>query len=703
MKRSRKTISSSTQVSGIWILLAGLLSCSVLAQDVERRLFQPEDIHRIKKVADIAISPDGEWIAYQVGTTNLDEDESSSDLFMVNWEGTTRIQLTHTGNSSEGHPRFSPDGKFLAFVAARGDGNSEESDEPKEKSQVWLLNRSGGEAQRLTEMPGGVSAFEWSPDSTRLVLVSMDPEDKEEDQNAVEESDSVHGDDAKKSSASHDTPKPIVVNRYQFKQDKLGYLGDRYQRLYVFDLDTREASLLTPGSYDSVQPAWGPGGDVIAFSSKRQGDPDRHVNSDIYVIDAIAGAPARQVTTWDGPDSSPVFSPDGLKIAYLQGGPPKYSGYDPTQLAVISVDGGEAFLPTRALDLTVSAPRWSLDGKTLHFLVTEDRVRPLASMPSIGGKIKRAYPADTMPGVVRSFDIGPNGMAVVTTFAQKPAEIYRTNDGAALSDHNRELRESIDWATVEGFDSIGKDDVMVGSMLLKPPGFREGVRYPTIANVHGGPVAQDGYEFDSTSQALAAQGFLVVNPNYRGSSGRGREFSRAIYADWGNLEIQDIHTVMDKLVAEGLADPKRLGIGGWSYGGINTNAAIATDTRFAAAFSGAGVSNFIAGYGTDQYIRQYEDELGLPWESPESYFKLSYPFLHADRIETPTLFMCGEKDFNVPLINSEQMYQALRTLNVPTQLVIYPGEYHTLTKPSYIQDRLERMIEWYARYLLNND
>ena len=405
------------------------------------------------------------------------------------------------------------------------------------------------------------------------------------------------------------------------------------------------------------------------------------------------------MTTWEGADSNPVFSPDGRQIAYLQDGPPKYSGYDPSQLAVISVNGGEPFLPTSELDRNMSAPRWSPDGKTLHFLIADDRIQTLASVPSEGGDVERAYPADTLPGVVRSFAIGHNGAVAVTTFGQRPAEIYRANDGKALSDHNRELRESIDWATVESFDAVSKDGVMVGSMLLKPPGYRDSVRYPTIAYVHGGPVSQDGYEFDTTSQMLAAQGYLVVNPNYRGSSGRGREFSRAIYADWGGLEIQDIHAVMDKLVEEGLADPKRLGIGGWSYGGINTNFAIATDTRFAAAVSGASASNYIAGYGTDQYIRVYENELGLPWESPESYLKLSYPFLHADRIETPTLFMCGELDFNVPLINSEQMYQALRSLNVPTQLVIYPGENHGLSKPSYIQDRLERMIEWYGRYL----
>jgi dipeptidyl aminopeptidase/acylaminoacyl peptidase len=212
-------------------------------------------------------------------------------------------------------------------------------------------------------------------------------------------------------------------------------------------------------------------------------------------------------------------------------------------------------------------------------------------------------------------------------------------------------------------------------------------------------VGQDGYEFDTMSQALAARGYLVVNPNYRGSSGRGTDFSRAIYADWGNLEISDIHAVMDDLVAQGLADADRLGIGGWSYGGMNTNYAIATDTRFRAAASGASISNMITGYGTDQYIRQYENELGLPWEGIDTYLKISFPFFHADRIETPTLFMCGEKDFNVPLVNSEQMFQALRSLGVPTQLVIYPDQYHGLAKPSYIQDRLERMIEWYGKYL----
>ena len=674
------------RISSICLSLTALVAANVLAKDVDSRLFQPEDVHRIKNVGDVEVSPDGEWVAYGVGTTNVDKDESSSDLFMVSWDGSTRIQLTHTEDSGESNPRFSPDGKYLAFIAARTDGKSEESDDPKAKSQIWLLNRAGGEAQRLTEMPGGVSGFEWSPDSSRLVIVSYDPEEKPEK-------------DADKDGPSHDTPKPIVIDRYHFKQDRLGYLGNRYQRLYLFDVEKKEATLLTPGAFDSTQPAWGPDSDIIAFVSRREGDPDRHDNDDIYVIAATAGAEARQVSTWGGPDASPAFSPDGQWIAYLQGGPPKYSGYDSGQLAVISVNGGEVLLPTRSLDRTLSSPRWSLDGSKLYFLLADDRIQSVASVPFSGGDSKVLYPGKAMPGVVDSFVVGKNGIATVTSFGQQPPEIYRTDTGAALSDHNRDFLDSILWASVEGYDVVSKDGITVGSMLLKPPGFKKGVRYPTIAYIHGGPVGQDGYEFDVTSQALAAQGYLVVNPNYRGSSGRGREFSRAIYADWGNLEIQDIHAVVDQLVADGLADPERLGIGGWSYGGMSTNYAIATDTRFAAGVSGAGIANMLTGYGTDQYVTQYENELSLPWVSIAPYVKISYPFLHADRIKTPTLFMCGEKDFNVPLINSEQMYQALRSLNVPTQLVIYPGQFHGLTKPSYIQDRLERMIEWYGRYL----
>jgi dipeptidyl aminopeptidase/acylaminoacyl peptidase len=292
-------------------------------------------------------------------------------------------------------------------------------------------------------------------------------------------------------------------------------------------------------------------------------------------------------------------------------------------------------------------------------------------------------------------------VAVVASTPHQPAEVMAVEGkkARAISSHNRELLDTIELGALEGIEFESRDGTVVHGILVKPPGYQPGRRYPTIAYIHGGPVGQDGFEFDFTWQILAAKGYVVVAPNYRGSSGRGLQFTRAINADWGNLEVQDVIAAIDHLVAQGIADPERLGIGGWSYGGMTTNYTIATDTRFKAAVSGAGVSNMLAAYGTDQYIRQYENEVGLPWKDIQPYLKISYPFYEAERIKTPTLFMCGEYDFNVPLINSEQMYQALKSLGVETQLVIYPAQYHGLTKPSYLRDRAERYVAWFDRFL----
>jgi dipeptidyl aminopeptidase/acylaminoacyl peptidase len=234
---------------------------------------------------------------------------------------------------------------------------------------------------------------------------------------------------------------------------------------------------------------------------------------------------------------------------------------------------------------------------------------------------------------------------------------------------------------------------------VKPPDYVAGRRYPTILRIHGGPVYQFSHEFMADWQSYAARGYVVVAANPRGSSGRGFEFARANYADWGNKDRQDVLAAVDHVVASGLADPDRLGVGGRSYGGILTNYVIASDPRFKAAVSGAGASNWAALYGHDMYTREYEAELGLPWRNADVYERLSDPFLHADRIRTPTLFYCAEADFNVPCHGSEQMYQALRSLDVAAQLVVYPAENHGLRVPSYLRDRMQRLLGWYDRWL----
>jgi dipeptidyl aminopeptidase/acylaminoacyl peptidase len=222
--------------------------------------------------------------------------------------------------------------------------------------------------------------------------------------------------------------------------------------------------------------------------------------------------------------------------------------------------------------------------------------------------------------------------------------------------------------------------------------------------IHGGPNGQDdhslvldGYDFEP--QMFAARGFVVLRVNYRGSSGRGIAYAEAIFADWGHKEVEDLLAGVERLVALGIADPERLVIGGWSYGGLLTDYTIATDRRFKAAISGAGSANQLSTYGSDEYILQYTNELGAPWSNTALWLKVSYPFFHADRIHTPTLFLGGEKDFNVPITGAEQMYEALRTLGVPTQLIVYPGEHHVFARPSFVTDLAEREFAWVDRFI----
>ncbi|HVS13163.1 MAG TPA: S9 family peptidase [Thermoanaerobaculia bacterium] len=691
MRAPSASVSSRFAVRCLGACLALALAPLALRaqQDPEpRHPFGVADVEALLEVSDVQLSPEGDWVAYVVRSRDLERDRLTSDLHMVSWDGSQRVRLTHSAGS-ESDPRWSPDGRWLSFLAEREEGAKPGS--PAAQTQVWLLDRAGGEAQRLTEIAGGVSEHVWSPDAGKLALIVTDPEDKGDEEG-----------DAEKESED-ETPPPIVIDRYLFKRDRIGYLGDRRDRLWLFDLATRSASLLTPGPYDAASPAWSPDGTKIAFVSKRMGDPDRNQNTDVWVVEAREGAEAAQITTWEGPNDSPAWSPDGARIAYLRGGPPKYADYDPAELAVIPAAGGEPTLLTPELDRGVSRPTWSADGASLLFLLEDDLIQTVARVPAAGGPIER-WESEVRDdsGVIESFAVGRDGrLAAVLSRPHQPPEVFARDAAGwrALSAHNQPLLERVSLASVQRIEVPIADEVPVHGVLMLPPGYQAGRRYPTIAYIHGGPVGQDALDFDWLTQVLAGHGYVVVRPNYRGSSGRGREFSRAIYADWGNLEVRDILATVDALVERGIADPERLGIGGWSYGGMSTNYAIAADTRFKAAVSGAAISNMLTGYGTDQYVVQYENEVGLPWQEIDTYLKISYPFFRADRIRTPTLFLCGEKDFNVPLINSEQMYQALRSLGVPTQLVIYPGQYHGLTKPSYWRDRLERTVGWFDRYL----
>jgi dipeptidyl aminopeptidase/acylaminoacyl peptidase len=677
--------------------LSAMLLTSAAADAAPRRPFTIDDMLAVRDVSEIDVSPDGAWVAYTVSTADRNRDEETSDVWMSSWDGRRQVQLT-TSDASDSYPRFSPDGRFVAFLSAR-EGEDERNDESS--TQVWLLDRAGGEARQLTTLDGDVEDFAWSPDGTRLALIVKDP-----DPVALalrKRGGALTGRD--------ETPPPIVIDRYRFKKDVEGYLGNRRSHLHLFDVAGRSAVQLTSGAFDDGSPGWSPNGRTIAFVTKRGADTDRHWNWDIYTIEARAGAAARLLTPFQGadggdysdpiPGGGPRYSPDGRAVAYLRSLDESFdSAYFGTSVvAVTPAAGGDARLLTGALDRQAFQPRWSADGRYLYFILEDDRSVQLARVPATGGEVERL----TARGqVVREVAIAPGGhLAVLVTSPAQPAEVFALEGKTLrpLSRQNETLMAGIALGKVAEVDVQVADGTRVGALTVTPPEFRAGRRYPTLLYIHGGPQAQDQHEFDPMAQLFSANGYLVVQSNYRGSTGRGYAYSLALRSDWGNHEVTDLLASIDAVVADGRADPDRLGILGWSYGGMLTNYTIASDTRFKAAASGAGISNMLTGYGTDQYIADYELELGLPWKSIESYLKVSYPFFHADRIRTPVLFMCGEKDFNVPLVNSEQMYQALRSIGIETQLVIYPGEFHSISTPSYRQDQAKRYLDWFGKHL----
>ncbi|HEX6058032.1 MAG TPA: S9 family peptidase, partial [Gemmatimonadaceae bacterium] len=543
-------------------LLLALLVAPVLgAQTPARRAVRASDVYHLRDVRDPRISPDGRWVAYTVSTADSAKDRNQTDVWMASWDGTQHIRLTHTDAESESAPRWSPDGRWLAFRSGRG--------EDVKGSQVWLLDRRGGEARQLTDYKGGVSDFVWSPDGARLALVVDDP-------------DPADLDTTKKSK----TKPPIVVDRYRFKQDYRGYLGARRSHIHVFDVASKKGEQITAGIYDESDPAWSPDGRRIAFVSKRGEDPDRTQNFDVWVVDAAPGAEPRQLTTFEGEDNGGLaWSPDGRWIAFVRSGEPKYYAYQQDRLAIVPSAGGEARILTASLDRAVSDPAWTADGSAIVVTVEDDRTRYAARVRVRDGAVT---PLTRGKQTVHGVDVGPGGaLAMLVANDTMPAEVHALDRGALrrLTHHNDSLFAGLQLGTVEELTSRSKDGTEVHSLLTKPHGFREGQKYPLLLRIHGGPNGQDEHAFDIERELFAANGYVVLEVNYRGSSGRGSDFQKAIFADWGNLEVVDLLGAVDEAIRIGVADPDRLGIGGWSYGGILTNYTIATTPRFKAATS----------------------------------------------------------------------------------------------------------------------
>jgi dipeptidyl aminopeptidase/acylaminoacyl peptidase len=647
------------------------------AQSPARRPLQVSDWNRLRTVADPQRSPDGAWVAYTVTRVDSAKDRHDSDIYKTSWDGAATVRLT-SSDESETSPRWSPDGKTLAFLSSRQGAKG---------SQIWLLPTSGGEAERVSDVKGGVSSIVWAPDGKRLAIVVTDQDPA--------------GDGEGAAAGAAARPKPIVIDRYHFKQDGQGYLGKLHAHLYIFDLASKKVEQVTNGDADDGGPAWSPDGKWLAFVSAREPNAERFGNNDVYVVEARAGATPRRLTSFQGSDGGPLaWSPDGSMIAYRQGPEPKYSAYSGgfSTLAVVPVNGGAPRMLTASLDRPVGATRWSADGTSILGTVADDQREYIVRVRADGSGVERVQ--STLP-VISAFSTGPDaGIAVLGAMPTQPAEIFAVEPGGTRQlTHHNEWINGIALSTAEAVSSKSDDGNEVHGILRRPAGAAPGVKLPLLVRPHGGPAGQDAFAFDFEKELLAAQGWAVLAPNYRGSSGRGSAYTISIAGDWCNKEVRDIEGMLNQLIKSGVADEARLGVGGWSYGGILTDCLIAADPRFKAATSGAGVSNVLGFYGHDQYILQYDLELGQPWKNVDRWLKVSTAFFHADRIKTPTLFLGGSADNNVPVLGGEQMYQALKSLGIDTQLIVYPGETHSIRRPSFQRDRLERYLEWYRKYL----
>src|SRR6266403_1326544 len=652
------------------------------------------DVSAFRDLHDPQMSPEGQWVAYAMGTVNREEDKNEERIWMVPAAGGEAIALTAQDGSSS-HPRWSPDGKYLAFLSARNEG----------KTQVWLLNRKGGEAQKLTDTPQDVDDFEWSPESKRILLVLRDAK-PEELQEAKSKEKDKEKDGAEKDKKAK-TAKPWVVDRLQFKQDTIGYLDRRRTHIYVFEVATKSLTQVSSGDFDDSEPAWSPDGKRIAFTSNRsEPDPDRTYNTDIWVVPADSkdkGAHPTQVTANPGEDHQAAWSPDGKWIAYSSQLDPKLFEYSTKHIAVVPVpdsgqNPGQAKVLTLALDRMATKPKFRTDGKSVYFIADDDGTQNLCLVEIAAQKITRPMGGRFM---LYDYSLSKSGeIAAQITTLVSPNEIYTAPGGklTRVTHANDEVLAKLKLVQGEYVKFKSKDGTTVSGYMYKPLGYTPGKKYPTILKPHGGPVWAYYAEFDQLPQLLAANGYVVLFPNPRGSTGYGGDYCKAIFADWGNKDFQDDVAMVDYAIAQGIADPDKLGVGGWSYGGISTDFIIGQTTRVKAAISGAGSAFFASMYGHDEYTRDYDYELGYPWRDRAVWDKVS-PFYKVTNITTPTLFMGGDIDSNVPVLGGEQMYQALKTLGRETELVVYPAEYHEFKAPSHLKDRLERYLAWYAHYV----
>jgi dipeptidyl aminopeptidase/acylaminoacyl peptidase len=640
-----------------------ILLVSVSAQTKRPMTF--EDVIALKNVSDAQISPDGRWITYVVTRLDLKENISDSDVWMVSADGGKPIRMT-TSPKSDTQPRWSPDGKQIAFISSRA-----------EKPQLFLISPFGGEPEKLTESKTGVQTFQWSPDGSRLAFVAERTPTEEEEKKIKDKDDAQ------------------VVDR-DFK----------YSVVWVIDLSSKKATELVKTDYVVTDPQWSPDGKSIAYTVTPTPRADDGNLTDIWVVD-VDTHKQRKLIDNEGSDYAPRWSPDGRFIGFLshegKTGPIGHS-----KITLIAADGSGAKRVLAPLFEYQPGPAtWSADGKNIYFNSSVRTTGQLFSVPTAGGEAKQI---SNVSGLMAQATFSRDRWvsAFVKSDIQNPPEIHVARslsliNPVRLTDHNSQVKE-LSLGTHEVVRWTSKDGMEIEGVVLYPVGFQRGKAYPTVAVIHGGPSGVWTEAFPSYwgnfGHVWAGKGWVVFYPNCRGSSAYGEKFLLSNIRDWGGGDYQDIQTGIDNLIAKGVADPVRLGQTGWSYGGYMTAWTLTQTDRFKAVMVGAGLTNMYSMYSTNDLQRVLEVYFGAqPWDDTEIYWRKS-AMAFIKKAKTPTLILHGAEDKRVPVGQAQELYMGLRKNSVPVELVFYPREPHGLREPRHQIDKMRREYAWFSKHVL---
>jgi dipeptidyl aminopeptidase/acylaminoacyl peptidase len=650
-----------------------------------KRGITPEDYYAFEFLSDPHLSPDGSQVAYVVTTVSQRQNRRNSTIWLVAADGSSKPRQLTVNLYSSSSPRWSPDGKQIAFISSRP-ASADSSEAPR--PQIYLLHLNGGEPQRVSNFKNGASSFQWSPDGKRLAcLVRTGPSDALDDKNRL--SDVRH------------------YKTIQYKFNDTGWYDDKRAHIWVIDLAKNDAKLITGGQdWNDADIQWSPDSKTIAFTSDRTGRAyEDSRNTDVWTIPAEGGQ-LTKISDHAEADSSPRWSPDGKQIAFISNA---HESSHPKIFLTSSAGSAASSLAVNNLDLIPGNLTWAEAGKSLYF---DTGVRGEYHIYRVDVTAKSLKKVTTGSRAVRNFDINDKtGKIVYTVNDFKHLDdlyIADLNGGneKKLTNLNAALWDKLELMDVERLTYKGADGWDIDGFLVKPRGFTPGTKYPMILNIHGGPAGMYGVDWFHEFQVYAARGWAVFYTNPRGSTGYGEQFERGIKGEWGGKDYVDVMNGVEAVLQKyDWIDRNRLGVTGGSYGGFMTNWIVGHTDIFKAAVTLRSLSNFISDEGTrDGAYGHKRDFGGDLFEKFDLYWERS-PLKYANKVKTPTLILHSDNDFRVPLEQGEQWFRALKKFGVTTEMVMFPRENHNLTRtgePKHLVESLNWQIYWFDRFLNNN-